>query len=238
MNTGDRVVLSLLATLSLSVHASTEVTDRNEIVTGEIPRPAHIWVYDFSATASDVPAESALSGQIAEPAQPQTADQIAAGRQLGAAIASDLVQDINAMGMTAQRPMENTQPALNDLVIRGHLVSEAKGDEKKRVLVGFGAGESELKVAVEGFQVTANGLRRLGSGDTDSKGGRSPGVGVGLLSDVVTHNPLGLIVSSGMKVHEERSGSGKLAGRAKDTAKKIADVLEERFKEQGWIDGK
>jgi hypothetical protein len=238
MNTRHLVILSLLATLPLGVHASTKVTDRNEIVVGEIPRPAKIWVYDFSATASDVPAESALSGQVATASQPQSADQIAAGRQLGAEIASDLVEDINAMGMTAQRPTADTQPALNDLVIRGHLVSEAQGDEKKRVIVGFGAGESELKVAVEGFQVTANGLRRLGSGDTDSKGGRSPGVGVGLLSDVVTHNPLGLIVSTGMKVHEEKSGSGKLEGRAKDTAKKIADVLEQRFKEQGWIDGK
>jgi len=62
-------------------------------------------------------------------------------------------------------------------------------------------------------------------------------VGVGALTTIATHNPLGLIVSTGIKAHEEHSGSGKLEGRAKDTAKKIAEVLEKRFQDQGWIEG-
>jgi len=52
---------------------------------------------------------------------------------------------------------------------------------------------------------------------------------------VATHNPLGLIVGSGVKIHEERSGSGKVTGRAKQTADEIADVLKKRFQEEGWI---
>jgi len=31
------------------------------------------------------------------------------------------------------------------------------------------------------------------------------------------------------------SGSSKVEGRAKKTAEEIADVLKERFKEQGWV---
>ena len=64
-----------------------------------------------------------------------------------------------------------------------------------------------------------------------------PGSAVGALSTVATHNPLGLIVSTGVKTHEEKSGDGKLEGRALDTGKKIANMLNQRFEELGWIEG-
>jgi hypothetical protein len=111
-----------------------------------------------------------------------------------------------------------------------------EGSEKKRVLIGFGSGESGLRAAVEGFQMTANGLRKLGIGQTEFTAGKTPGGAVGALSLIATHNPIGLIVSIGIKVHEEKTGSGKLEGRAKDTADKIAGVLKQRFQEQGWIE--
>jgi hypothetical protein len=52
---------------------------------------------------------------------------------------------------------------------------------------------------------------------------------------LATKNPAGLIISGGMKLHGEESGSSKVEGRAKQTAKEIAEVLKQRFQEQGWI---
>ncbi len=228
-------LLCLLILVPLGVNAGTKVTDEDEIVTGTIPKPDKIWVYDFGATPGDVPPESVLAPAAGTQQPAQTKDQIAAGRRLGAEIASELVKQITAMGMDADLATSATKPAINDLVIRGHLVSFSEGDEKKRVVIGFGAGESELQAAVEGFQMTADGLRRLGTGDTKSTAGKTPGVGVGLLTTIATHNPVGLVVSTGVKVHEEHSGHDKLDARASDTAKKIADVLKKRFTEQGWI---
>ncbi len=232
----DWKIICLLTLLPLGAGAGTKVTDQDEIVTGEIPKPAHIWVYDFGATPADVPAESELASAAQEQQTPQTQEQIATGRKLGAEIASELVKEIQGMGLPAKRPLADTKPEINDLVFRGQLVSFSEGSEKKRVLVGFGAGESELQAAVEGFQMTDHGLRKLGSGDTESTAGKTPGVAVGALTTIATHNPLGLIVSTGIKAHEEHSGSDKLSGRAKATAKKIADVLRQRFEEQGWIE--
>jgi hypothetical protein len=91
-------------------------------------------------------------------------------------------------------------------------------------------------VAVEGFQMTAQGLRKLGSGTTDSEGGKTPGADLGVLGLIATHNPAGLIVSTGMKVYDQESGRSTVKGRVKQTAKEIADVLKKRFKEEGWID--
>ena len=235
MKSRSQIVLCLLALLIVAGCASTQVSDRQEIVFGPIPRPAHIWVYDFAATPADVPAYSALAGQPSASGTPQTPEQIATGRKLGAQLAAELVTQINAMGMPAEQAMAGITPQINDLVIRGYFLSIDVGSAEKRVAIGFGSGESELRVAVEGFQMTAQGLRKLGSGTTDSTGSKAPGGALGLATLLATHNPAGLIIGTGMKVYGEESGRATVVGRAKATAKEIADVLKKRFQEQGWI---
>ena len=147
MKSHHHIVLSLFALMLIAGCGSTKVTSRNELVTGRIPRPAHIWVYDFAATAADVPAESALAGKYSEHSTPQTAEQIATGRKLGAEIAAELVKEIRAMGMPAELGVAGTTPQINDIVIRGYLISFNKGSEAKRIAIGFGSGASDLKVA-------------------------------------------------------------------------------------------
>ena len=58
---------------------------------------------------------------------------------------------------------------------------------------------------------------------------------MGVAGLIATGNPAGLIVSTGMKVYGEASGSSKVEGRAKQTAEEIAAQLKTRFAEQGWI---
>jgi hypothetical protein len=192
--------------------ASTQVSDRQQFVTGQLPRPAHIWAYDFAATPADVPAESALAGQQSQNTIPQTAEQIATGRKVGAEIAAELVTQINAMGLPAEQAMAGVTVQINDIVIRGTLLSIEVGSAEKRVAIGFGSGESKLRAAVEGFQMTAQGLRKLGSGTTDSTGAKTPGGVMGLAALLATHNPAGLIIGTGLKVY------GKRAGRARSRA--------------------
>ena len=236
MNAHIRTIVYLFLFLPMIVCAGTEVTERHEIVFSEIPKPAHIWVHDFAATAADVPPESALAGQSTDHDTQQSPEQIATGRKLGAEIATELVEQIREMGLPAARPLEDEKPQVNDLVIEGSLISMVSGSEKKRFLVGFGSGESELKVAVEGFQMTSDGLRKLGYGSTESTGPKTPGEALGVVSLIATHNPIGLIVSTGIKAHEHKTGSDTLEGRGRDTAKEIAAVLKKRFQEQGWIE--
>jgi hypothetical protein len=214
--------------------ASTEVSNRQVLVTEKLPRPANIWVYDFAATPAEVSADSALAGQPVEHPTPQTPEQIATGRQVGAAIATQLVEEIRSMGLPAKRASTDTKPEINDLVIRGYLLAVNEGDATKRVAIGFGSGASELTVAAEGFQVTAQGLRKLGSGTVRSGGSKTPGGAVGVAAIIATGNPVGLIVGGGAKAYGEYSGSSKIEGRAKATAKEIADTIRPRFQQQGW----
>jgi hypothetical protein len=229
------LVSCLFALVIAGGSATADITNRVILVTGPLPQPGQIWVYDFAATPADVPANSALAGQPDLDTTPQTADQIAEGKKLGANIAAELVGLIHGMGMPAQRASTDTKPQLNDLVLRGYIISIKEGSAKKRFGIGFGEGASELKSAVEGFQMTTNGLRKIGSGDVNADGSKKPGTALGLAGFLATKNPAGLIISGGMHVYGEESGSSKVEGRAKQTAKEIAEALKQRFQEQGWI---
>ena len=229
-----RLVTGLFSLAIATGCASTKVT-RQPLVTGSLPRPGHIWVYDFAATPADFPISSSLRGQIFDEAGVQTAEQMITGRQLGAQIATELVAQLRDMGMPGGHALAGTVLQINDIVLQGALLSFDEGDAAQRVGVGLGKGKSELRAAVEGFQMTAQGLRKLGSGTTDSGGSQTPGAAVGAVTFIATANPAGLIVGTGMKIYGEKTGSSKVAGRAKDSAKEIAAVLKQRFRDQGWL---
>ena len=225
----------LMAALFLTGCASTEVTNQQNYVTGSLPRPGNILVYDFVATPADLPADSILAGHPDLDTTPQSPAQIAAGRQVGTELAVQLVADIHEMGMPAERPLPGTRPRLNDMVIRGCLLSVDEGSTVKRVAIGFGSGASELRVAVETYQMTSQGLRKLDSSTVQGNGAKAPGASVGLAALLVTGNPVGFIVGGGVKAYNEASGNNKVEGRARQIAKEIAAQLKSRFQEQCWI---
>jgi hypothetical protein len=231
MKSGSRTVSALLALVFVTGCATTEVADREILVTEQLPRPNRILVYNFAATPADAPE---LAGRTAG-SPPQTAEQIQAGRQLGAQIAGHLAAEIRAMGLPGAEVPIGTQAKLNDILIKGYLLSVQEGSATKRMALGFGAGASELQTAVEGYQMTAQGLRKLGSGTVDSGGNKTPGAALGVAGLIATGNPAGLLVSTGMKAYGELSGSSTIEGRAAATAKEIAAKIRPRFQQQGWI---
>ena len=116
---GPVIVLGLLAPAIFSGCASAKVTSHQPLVTGPIPRPDHIFVYPFAATPGDVPSSSDYADPNYRPPLPQTSEEIALGRQLGAQVASALVRQIQEMGLPAVQVSPGVQPKLNDIVIRG-----------------------------------------------------------------------------------------------------------------------
>jgi len=218
--------------------ASTQVTHSTPAPTAAVARPNQIWVYNFAATPADMPSDSSIGGQLSAPSAPPTAEQIAEGHQLGALIAQDLVADIQAMGLSAAQAGPGTSPQVGDGVIRGYLVSVQGGgmaNTAKRFVIGFGAGTSEMDTVVEGYVMTPQGLRKLGSGTLSSSGSKTPGMVVPAAVAIASGNPIGLIVVGGLKVYGEASGRNGPEGRAKATADAIAEELKIRFQDRGWI---
>ena len=94
------------------------------------------------------------------------------------------------------------------------------------MLLGFGSGASDLRTVVEGYQMTAQGLRKLGGGETQRGGQQDAGLGRPSGRGRRDRKPdSGRIVAGGAKAYWEASGSSTIEGRAKATADEIAAQL-------------
>jgi hypothetical protein len=237
MKSFTRIALCLLALVVAAGCASTKVTERHsQMGVGEkIAKPDRIYVYPFATTHADIPSWATVDDRIDQPAKPPTPDELEVGRELGGIIAKELVTKIEEMGLVALEASQNSLPKPNDLMIVGFLGSVEEGSTLKRLTLGFGSGAAELTTAVEGYQMTNTGPRLLGSGQLESGGGKTPGLIVPLGVLAATANPIGLIVMGTAKVAGEVSGRSKIEGSAKRTAEAIAEQLQIKFKEQGWI---
>ncbi len=218
--------------------ATTKVNEQTPMTSPGLARPNMIWVYDFVAAPADMPADSSLAGQLDAPTTPPTPEVLETGRKYGALIAQELVKDIQAMGMPATEAGPGASPQIGDAVIRGYIVSTeggGTGSMVKRMVIGFGAGNTEMDTLVEGYVVTPQGLRKLGSGTLTAAGNKTPGMVVPAAVAIATANPVGLIVVGGLKIAGAASGRSGLEGRAKSTADEIAAQLKIRFQDRGWI---
>ena len=235
MRSGIRTVLCLFALVVVAGCASTNVTQQTPVSSPGLARPNQIWVYNFVAAPADMPSDSSIGGQMSAPRTPPSAEDIETGRKYGAQITQQLVLDIQAMGLPAVQAGPGSRPQVGDGVIRGYIVSAQGGGAVKRFVIGFGAGTTEMDTVVEGYAVTPQGWRKLGSGTLTSSGGKTPGLVVPAAVAIATANPIGLIVVGGYKIYGEASGKNKLEGRAKATADAISEQLKIRFQDRGWI---
>jgi hypothetical protein len=207
MKLSGPIVTFLFVLVGIAGCASTNVTQQTPMSSPGLPRPNQIWVYDFIANSADMPTNSSIGSQVSAPSTQPTAAQIEEGRQLGALIATNLVADINAMGLSAVQAGPGSSPQAGDGVIRGYLVSVQSGSAVQRFVIGFGAGISQMDTVVEGYAVTPQGWRKLESGTLTSSGNKTPGMVVPAAVAIATANPIGLVVVGGAKLYGESSGS-------------------------------
>jgi uncharacterized protein DUF4410 len=235
MKSRSRTVAVVFAVAVLTACAATKVTQQTSMVRQGLARPNQIWVYDFIADPAQIPADSSISADLSAPSTPPTTEELETGRQLGALIAKELAANIQAMGLSAVQAGPGAAPQVGDGVIRGYLVAVHGGGAVKRFVLGFGAGTAELETVVEGYVMTPQGLRKMGSGTLSSSGGKAPGTLAPAAVALATGNPIGLIVVGGTKLYGEVSGRTTVEGRAKATADAIAEQLRIRFHDRGWI---
>ena len=144
-------------------------------------------------------------------------------------------QNLTGLESRRSRSISAPVPRIGDGVIRGEFIAVDKGSAIKRVIIGFGAGAAELQTLVETYQVTASGLRPLGSAQIDAAGSKMPGMLV----------PVGVGAAvGGAATSAALSGAANLAGEAgpetieaaaQRTAKEIAKGIVASYKKRGWL---
>jgi hypothetical protein len=144
------------------------------------------------------------------------------------------VSELGDRGIDAIRAENAGDLAVDDYLIKGEFVSVVEGSTMRRLLIGFGSGNSELQTLVHIYRVTPDGTRRVSEVEFKSEGSKMPGmlvpVGVGAAAGTALRSAA---ISGGVGAAREL-GSGPIAERAEATAEEIAKRIEKAYETRGW----
>lgn len=223
----------LLAAGSLLVGCAS--TDATVIETSEdrvIPRPDRILVYDVAASEEDAAGNPSIEGRYSRREDPLTEDQIAVGRELGAAIAEQIVESLRELGLPAERATgTGVVPRMGDVLVRGEFIDIDEGSRVTRMLIGFGAGASELTTHFFTYVVTERGPEPVGEAEIETEGGKMPGM---LLSMGVGGLAQGAAVGGAAATAKE-FGPESMGAAAERTAEKFMELVKPGLVRRGWI---
>ncbi|WP_322012101.1 DUF4410 domain-containing protein [Paraburkholderia sp. J12] len=197
-----------------------------------------VYVYAFDAAADQVKLDeggmvkklmSAGDGTSAAQKQ-QTA--LAAREQL----ADTLVQQLQSMGVPAMRVDGPAPAGRNALIIEGQFEKIDAGNRRRRILIGLGAGKSEVGASVAVLYQPAYGTPQpLATFSANADSGHMPGVaetaGIGAAAGQVATS---VAVSGGLHGVSEAKHDAVSADTAK-LAKSIVKQLTEASAKNGWL---
>jgi len=232
-----RSPLTLLTLVGAALLSGCTQVETQYKYAGPLPRPDVIRVYNFASTPEEVKLDSTLltnvSGRIDQAPQPQ--EEIRVGQQVADALAVKLVQEIRSMGLPAERGAGPLPETPRVLMIEGQFYSINQGNQAERVVIGLGAGRSNVKIHTEVFDRTHNGRRLVAEYEIDAAGSRQPGMaetmGVGALAGNLA---VSAAVSGAGQVGSEAFAQ-TVEADAKRGAAKLAEQLGAYFAQQGWI---
>jgi hypothetical protein len=230
-----RALMLVLALAGAAACARTSVQDVDVRALG-LPRPQMIVVHDFAVSPDAVTLDSAIGARLAQMVKgtPEAEAQMKIGQEVARVVTEDLVKEVVKLGIPAVSAADATPVAGPSLAIEGQFLTVDQGNRLRRMVVGFGAGASEVRTLVQIFEITNDGRRLVEDFYTTVKSSRKPGmgpmVGVGAAAGRVVTSAA---VSAGVGVATAHSQT--VEGDAKHTADEIAKVLKKFFIEQGWI---
>ena len=235
-----RLISTTTALAGLALLAACTSTQSQMETAGEmLPAPQVVIVDTFATSPGEVKLDHGLSTEVEEAIRSdrgtsRSEQEVQAGRQVADAIADKLVVEIRDMGLQAERGSTVPAGTQNAVLIQGQLISIDEGNRTERVVVGFGAGRSDVRAHVQVHEVTPAGSQLIDQIEVDGKSGLTPGMaetmGVGGLTG---HLLVSTVASGGLHVVSESIGADVVAD-ADRAAKGIAKQLATVFAQQGW----
>ncbi|MGF6899994.1 DUF4410 domain-containing protein [Paraburkholderia sp. GAS348] len=200
-------------------------------------RPDNIYVYTFDSNPDQVKLDnggmlqklkSHLDGSSA--ADKQSADAIAVREQ----VANEIVHQLQSMGLRAIRSDIPAPADQNVLLVQGSFDTIDAGNRRRRVLIGLGAGKSEVSSSVQILYKPAGGTARLvqsfnATGDSGKAPGMAETAGVGAAAGSIATSAA---VGGGLHAVSETRKAGVSAD-----AKRLADAVAKQVAQIGVSGG-
>lgn len=235
--TGSFASIVWLSLFVLAACAPTHVeTTKGYAGKEPLPRPDLVVVHPFLFSPEQVSPNSAVGHRLANLAAgvSMTEDQIKIGRSAADALADELVKAINELGLPAERAAAGPAVAQRPLHIEGQFLSIDEGNRLRRMVIGFGAGGTEVRTKVQLYQGTAATGTLLQEFETKAQSSKKPGMGpMAGVGAAATGAASAAAVSGAVGTATELNQT--VEGDARRTAREIAKTLSRFFAGQNWI---
>ena len=219
--------------------AQTYVQPQSQTAATHLGKPSRILVYDFATSPDEVHLDQNVLRQVvnnATAAPPPAQRDIALGHQVAGSFAEELVSRIRGMGLRAERASRDTPVYHHDVKIVGAFVDVDQGNQLQRLVIGLGAGASQVDTEVEVIQASERGAVRVAQFSTHADSGEMPGAALTMGAGAAASGGLAAgaaVASAGVGgVNAYRSQVAIMAGRSADQA---AAYLAQVFGREGWI---
>jgi len=197
-----------------------------------LARPGVVFVYDFAVGADDVMIDT-LGAEFMSEGEKLT-EQEQTARATASAFSMELVEQLRKEGINAQRAERGDLPPLHAIVLKGQFITIDEGSRIKRMVIGFGAGSSEIRARVQAYQATDRGLRRIAEAEAEATGSKTPGMAVPVAGGAAMGSAAtSAVISGGMNITREARGA--MNPDAERMAKKIAERAKAFYVRQGWL---
>ena len=223
----------LLSLFALTACGQTGIRKPTLAELKTLPRPSRILLYDFAASEREVTAYQGIMRQQTVLKDSAERERLLA-KEVKDALAEEVVAGLRALGFTVERVNRGTIAAGNDLLIAGQFLAIDEGNPLRRLVIGFGSGNSMVESRVQLYQGAE--ARKLLEFTTHSDSGRLPGAAPTIGGGAVVQGGLttGMVVlnaaTSGIKMYN--SGVARMAAASGD---QVVRYLSEFFGAQGWI---
>ena len=232
-----KAVAALVLVTAVGAGCATTTVTSDSPTFGQAPRPDRILVYAFATSPEEVQLDHSVS-TMAWKLQGVTAsaERQEVGRQVADKLADHLVEKLRALGLPAERATGGTpRDGIPTVVIEGQFLAIDEGSRMERVVIGLGAGKSQVRTAVQTIELFPGGSRLLDTFEIDAKSDSTPGMAETMGAGAAAgHLAASAAVSVGKAVGSEEFGADVDADALR-TATKISTVLEDFFASQGWI---
>jgi transcription elongation factor len=102
------------------------------------------------------------------------------------------------------------------------------------MVIGFGAGSSELRAHVQAYQATEHGLQRIAKAEAEATGSKMPGMAIPVAGGAAMGSAAtSAVISGGMNIVKETKGA--MNPDAQRMAKEIAGRAKAFYVRQGWL---
>ena len=171
-----------------------------------LPRPGVFYVYDFAVGPEDVMVDSLGAEFMSEGEKLSKEEQTAYAT--AEAFSMALVEELRKEGINAQRINRGAVPRLHSIVLKGQFVTIDEGSRFKRMVIGFGAGSSEIRARVQAYQATERGLHRIVEAEAKATGSKTPGMAVPVAGGAAMGSAAtSAVISGGMNITREARGA-------------------------------